>query len=466
MVPSKEPTGYTLTDCPSTSFSARLPDTCDSINRKLGGPVIKPPPKPTQSKLASQPKPKPGAPAKKPTSTRRDREKTLERVLSNERMRRSVSRGPTSALAHMRSASATTIPGLKREASEPLLTMVPKPPASLKERSGNLFSRSSSTSGLATEDQKARKKAQLEAELKDAISALKKPNRAMVGKEIVEETERLRASTSLSQLKKSRKPVRDPAFGRTAAAPAIQVKATPANNRFKDVIAAESKARALRALPEEELVKDEHLVDDDRIPASSSVVPSSAAPRRVATGNRYSSSSPAVNATPVAGSNGLVQASPAAGAQSLSTTEFIPPLSPILARKAVATRQTPHPAIPSSSTLVGGSSSPGEKAAVPGGGGGRGGGIFETPLKPRSAMGVGGFCTPVRPLRLVPGSGAVAATPELERTAVAATPEEIRKARQGTEERGGEGRKEGLETGHRPEVSIYQQLGWDDDYDL
>lgn len=423
--------------------------------------MIKPPPKPTQSKPASQPKPKPGAPAKKPTSTRRDREKTLERVLSNERMRRSVSRGATSALAHMRSASATTIPGLKREASEPLLAMVPKRehPASLKERPSNLFSRSSSTSSLATEDQKARKKAQLEAELKEAISALKRPNRAMVGKEIVEETERLRASTSLSQLKKSRKPVRDPAFGRSAAtAPAVQVKATPANNRFKDVIGAENKARALRALQEEEeVVKDEHMDYDDRIPASSSVVPSSAAPPRVAVGFPYSS--PAVNATPVAGSK-LVQATPARGAQAASATEVLPPLSPVLARKAVTRRESSHLAVPSSSTLVGSSSSAGERAAsatfV---------GVFETPLKPRSAMGAGEVCTPVRPLRLVPGSGAVAATPESKRVAVAGTPEMIQ-VRVTTEQGVVDCQKDtALETGHR-EVSIYQQLGWDDDYDL
>ncbi|OIW34758.1 hypothetical protein CONLIGDRAFT_626807 [Coniochaeta ligniaria NRRL 30616] len=424
-------------------FSARLPDICDSINRKLGGPVIKPPPKPTQAKPASQPKAKPGAPAKKPTSLRRDREKTLERVLSNERLRRSVSRGPTSALAHMRSASATTIPGLKREASEPLLGMIPKrePPASLREQSSNLFSRSSSTSSVATEEQKAKKKAQLEAELKEAISALKRPNRAMVGKEIVEETEHRRASTSLSQLKKSKKPVRDPAFGRTTAARAIQVKATPANNRFKDVIVDESKAQLLRALREEEVVKDEHMDDEDRIPASSSVVPSSAAPRRVADIFHYSS--PAVHATPVAGSK-LVQATPARPAQAPLEPDANLPLSPVLARKAAIQRQSAHLAVSSSATLVGSSSAPRGKVGM------AAGGIFETPLKPRSAMGE--ICTPVRPLRLVPGSRAVASTPELKRVEV--IKEQPEQQREGA-----------LKTEHQP-VSIYQQLGWDDDYDL
>jgi len=348
------------------------------------------------------------------------------------------------------------------------MAMVPKrePPASLKEWSRNLFSRSSSTSSLATDDQKARKKAQVEAELQEAISTLKRPNRAVVGKEIVEETERLRASTSLSQLKKSRKPVRDPAFGRTATAPAIQVKATPANNRFRDVIAAESKAQLMSILQEEEVVKDEHVEDEDRIPASSSVVPSSAAPRRVAT--RFLRPSPAVSATPVAGRK-LVQATPVRTSKPAPATVVEPPLSPVLARKAVTRKQSFHPALPSSSTLVG-SSSPDRKPMPP-----AAVGIFETPLKPRSAMDRGELCTPVRPLRLVTGAVAVTATPETKVTAVAGTPEARRRAvaatpegkkLEGVRERADEeDRKDPSDVGHQP-VSIYQQLGWDDDYDL
>ncbi|KAB5551193.1 DNA replication regulator SLD3-domain-containing protein [Coniochaeta sp. 2T2.1] len=467
--PNSDPLKDFCVDIILPFFSARLPDICDSINRKLGGPVIMPPPKPTQVKPASKPKVKPGAPTKRPAS-RRDREKTLERVLSNERLRRSVSRGPTSALAHMRSASATAIPGLKREASEPLMGMMPpkREMSSLKDRSTNLFSRSSSSSSLVTDDQKAKKKAQVDAELMEAILALKRPNRAMVGKEIVEETEQRRAATSLSQLKKSKKPVRDPAFGRTTATAAIQVKATPANNRFKDVIAAESKAQILRTLQEEDVVKDEHVLDDDRIPASSSVVPSSTAPRRVTAGLNYSS--PAVNATPVAGSR-LVQATPARTTHAPPFSEFILPVSPVLTRKSIGTgRQSSHlPAGQSSATLVQSSLSPGGEA------GAAAGGIFETPLKPRSAMDV--VCTPVRPLRLGPGSGAVAATPEMKKDlAVATTPEMKKIAVVATTPRmkkvavappNQEDDRNATARGTQQQpVSIYQQLGWDDDYDL
>jgi DNA replication regulator SLD3 len=365
------------------------------------------------------------------------------------------------------------IPGLKREASEPLMALVPKrdPATSLKQRSSTLFSRSSSTSSITTEHQKARKKAQVEAELKDAITALKRPNRAMVGKEIVEETERLRASTSLSQLKKSRKPVRDPAFGRTAATGGVQVKATPANNRFRDVFAAETQAQLSKTLLEEDdVVKDEHAADDDeRIPASSSVVPSSAAPQRVTAGFFYSS--PAVNATPVArGSH--VQATPARSAQApAKASEVNLPVSPVLARKAVARRQGSQNAapLPNSSTLFGGTSSARAEPLW------AAGGIFETPLKPRSAMDMDELCTPIRPLRLVSATGAITASPEaISAAAVAATSAARRTAVATTQEakraevvrpQAEKGWEDAVTSGYPP-VSIYQQLGWEDDYDL
>jgi DNA replication regulator SLD3 len=227
-----------------------------------------------------------------------------------------------------------------------------------------------------TEDQKARKKALVDAEVKEAISALKRPNRALVGKEIVQETEQRRASTSLSQLKKARKPVhRMPGVG--SAYPAVQVKATPANNRFKDVIAAESQHAA--SLPELEMIKDE---DDfeDRIPASS-CVPSSAVTRRTT-----STPLPAIQPTPARGS---------ASAASLPSM-MMAPISPVLIRKAF---------LAPLGTAIIAESSP----AI--------GALFETPLKPRSAM--GDLSTPIRPLRLT-GAGTATPRPSL---GIVATPE-------------------------------------------
>jgi DNA replication regulator SLD3 len=179
------------------SFAARLPGPCDSLNRKLGGPVAQSPPKQKTVKPASAVKPKPGAPMKRPTALKRDKDRTLERALSVERSRRSVSRGPAAAIALLRSASQTVIPGLKREASDSsLMGVLPRAEkSSLKERPSNLFSRSVSLSGV---DMKAQKKARVDAELKDAISALKKPNRTLAVKDFVEAADK---RASAGQLK-------------------------------------------------------------------------------------------------------------------------------------------------------------------------------------------------------------------------------------------------------------------------
>lgn len=148
---------------------------------------------------------KPGAPVKRAPTSARSKEKTLERVLTKERMRRSMSRSAPGTIALLRSASVTTIPGLKREASEPLLSMIPKgePPKSRPP----LFS--SGATVKPVDDPKARKKAQVEAELKDAISALKKPNRALAVKELADAADK-RSLPATSQPKSSTSPSPSP----------------------------------------------------------------------------------------------------------------------------------------------------------------------------------------------------------------------------------------------------------------
>jgi len=130
---------------------------------------------------------KPGAVSKRPPPLKTA--KSLDELLFNER-RRSISRGPSNVLAQLRSVTVSTVPKVKREESE-----TPSQPeasrrdsGTLKEKSANVISRNASTG--RTQDQKAHKKAMVEAELQDAISALKKPNRVLAGKILVEETER------------------------------------------------------------------------------------------------------------------------------------------------------------------------------------------------------------------------------------------------------------------------------------
>lgn len=206
---------------PAASFSARLPELCDSINRKLGGPV-RPLRRTTTAAAASRApgKPRqqrPGAATRRPAAPVPNPQKALQRALSTDRQhRRGVSRGPGSAIALMRSATSTSLPGIKREGSEPvalqslsreeLNRQLRLPPVrSGGDGGGGSGSGSSSgaSSGLRPQDAKANKRAMVDAELKDAISAVRKPNRVVVSKAMAEADER-RAVTSTSLSAKSK----------------------------------------------------------------------------------------------------------------------------------------------------------------------------------------------------------------------------------------------------------------------
>ncbi|KAI0098653.1 DNA replication regulator SLD3-domain-containing protein [Nemania sp. FL0031] len=246
-------------------FSARLPEHCDSINRKLGGPVMLAPAKPNRKKpeTTSKSKPKPGAAAKRPAPLKSSR--TLEKVLSKEteRNRRSMSRGPSGMIALMRSASTPTIPLLKREASEPLSLMsIPKADSNTYQEK-HLSSIGPGSSRRRAET-KEKRDAFVKAELQDAISTLRRPNRDVVGKAMAEADER-RAVTSLSQLRKSRKPTQH-------RVPSV-VKATPVGSRFHDVFAKSHNSQSTS------LQRFNAISEEQAIP-SSSMVPSSAPRKR------------------------------------------------------------------------------------------------------------------------------------------------------------------------------------------
>ncbi|KAG6002547.1 hypothetical protein E4U21_002971 [Claviceps maximensis] len=236
---SSEPLKDFCVDVIVPFFSARLPELCDGINRKLGGPVIVTPIQSKSTRRSSgKREQRPGAAATKRPFPPADR-RTLQRALSTEQMnRRSVSRGPSNAIALLRSATSTNLSGLKREGSEPLsLKDLPKrgdSPSVLglghPRHSSVSLSRSSSTSDL--QYIKANKRALVEAELKDAISALRKPNRGVVGLAMAE-AEECKATASQSARKARR-------TARSTLSSSIQVKATPANNRFRNVLAIKS----------------------------------------------------------------------------------------------------------------------------------------------------------------------------------------------------------------------------------
>ncbi|RAL63820.1 hypothetical protein DID88_003463 [Monilinia fructigena] len=220
-------------------FSARLPDRCDAINCKLGGPITKSTSnlRVSKSSSLSNTPTRPGAVTKRPVPAKQ--RKSLQRVLTDDRERRSMSIGSNRAISLMRSAIDSTIPGLKREASEaPSLSNIPS--AEFKplhvNRGGVLNSKRFSQrevdmSTLAPDpNSKAKKQAAIDAELKDAILALKKPNRELAGKMLAETAER--RSASAVHPRKSKKPVRNPLF---QGFQSVQIKATPKTNRQKDV---------------------------------------------------------------------------------------------------------------------------------------------------------------------------------------------------------------------------------------
>ncbi|KAI1308067.1 DNA replication regulator SLD3-domain-containing protein [Xylaria venustula] len=245
-------------------FSSRLPEHCDSINRKLGGPVLIPP-KSARKKTETTPKtkPKPGAVTKRPVPPKVNR--NLESFLSKEteRNRRSMSRGPSGVIALMRSASTPTLPLIKREASEPLsLTNIPTAEASISL--GKQISSSGPMSVKRRAENKEQRDAFVKAELRDAISTLRRPNRESIGKAMAEANER-RVVTSLSQLRKSRKPTQHNRFQNV-------VKATPVGSRFHDVLAKERDYQSSFAQRFE-------AITEKQIP-SSSMVPSSAPRKR------------------------------------------------------------------------------------------------------------------------------------------------------------------------------------------
>ncbi|RYP43284.1 hypothetical protein DL768_009997 [Monosporascus sp. mg162] len=420
-----------------------LPEQCDSLNRKLGGPVMATPAKakPKRTEAAVKPKPRPGSAVKRPALVKAA--KPLDKVLSkeSERHRRSMSRGPSGIIALMRSAST---PMLKREASEPLsATTVPNggiPGSSettpMSAGSGPIKRRS--------EEEKAKKEAMVKAELQDAISALRRPNRDVVGKAMAEAAER-RATTTLSQLKKSKKPTQHPRLPNV-------VKATPVAARFRDALARD--AHSQPAGP----THTGWIEADNFPPSSASLIPSSAPRKR----NRDATfglgdESPALpaasrvfNKNNNGGGQHRVDArrpSAPKHADFLSvpgTDDEAIASSPVVARKiaqpkfAAPMRQ---PLVAHDDSGIGMPSSPG--------------GLAETPRKPRSVPQGSVAATPVKAAvagGVGAGGGSAVAVARTGDNDAAANGAVV--AKQGKEKENDARR-----------VSIYEKLGWDDNSD-
>lgn len=159
----------------------------------------------TKSTSLSTESSRPGAVTKRaiPNSGRR----SLQRVLTNERRAREGSRGPSGAISLMRSATAPAVPTLKREESEtPSLAIIPSADfqpifagRSGVQKSKKFSQREVDLSSLFNSNEAKSKKVSIEAELKDAISALKRPNRLLAGQTLAEIAEKRVSSAVLNQ---------------------------------------------------------------------------------------------------------------------------------------------------------------------------------------------------------------------------------------------------------------------------
>ncbi|GAB7355731.1 hypothetical protein MBLNU459_g6426t2 [Dothideomycetes sp. NU459] len=186
-------------------YVSRIPEQAAVVNKKLGGPSTS-----SNSKVKSSSR-KPGEPESRQRPERKPRD-PLGRVASeiihhSNKSGRTLSRSATDSFF---------VPGLKREMSGVPLAQIPSrtptPAAASQRRSVPDLMRVREVDFSAIQrnnEAKLKKRAEVEEKLKEAISALKRPNRAQASKEIsdVSEQRRLmaqaRARTSQSLSKRS-----------------------------------------------------------------------------------------------------------------------------------------------------------------------------------------------------------------------------------------------------------------------
>ncbi|KAI1112828.1 DNA replication regulator SLD3-domain-containing protein [Nemania sp. NC0429] len=409
-------------------FSARLPEHCASINRKLGGPVMVSPLK--SGRKATEPVPKtqfrPGVAVKRPVPPKASG--TLENFLSKEteRNRRSMSRGLGGVIALMRSASTPTVPLLKREASEPLsLASVPRADSNISQ--GKNPSSTDSVFSRRRAETKEKRDALVKAELQDAISTLRRPNRDIVGKAMAEADER-RAVTSLSQLRKSRKPTQHSV-----------VKATPVASRFRDAFAKghDSQSASLQRAA---------TTREEQAPPSSSMVPSSAPRKR----NREAAFGNEPAALPKLSGLTTAQITATPSKPSSLSRNFLSAAQPdegiVLASSPVMSRKISQPSFVTKTRPAAALGHQDSGIAMPPSSPERPNILEETPIKLRQknvATSMDHYVT-VTPVKKGKSSkSAIASVNGLE----------------------GHEAAQGDEKNPRRKMTIFERLGWDDDYD-
>ena len=205
-------------------YVSRIPQHAATVNQKLGGPSG-----PTPTKRQSTAARRPGDPATRQAPEKHPR-KPLARV-STDTLNRSSRLPPP--LLRAATDSAALERHIKREASEPAsLDSIPPSLPAPRKRTSLLHSLSFSKGCREVDlsamsqitDAKMRKKAETDEKLREAVAAIKKPNRALANKEVAE-------SADLSFAKATAK-TRPRASGPVASGPqAVDVQATPKHGK-------------------------------------------------------------------------------------------------------------------------------------------------------------------------------------------------------------------------------------------
>lgn len=171
------------------SFSSRLPEKCALISEKLGVPIITPHNnKVSQSSSTSHNLSRPGAATKRTIPLKSH--PSLKQVLTRDRKRRCVSQSHGKAIALMRSATMPIIPSVKKDNNETLSSIVTinkKSPETNMVQAQSLKLSSHRDVSFAKSDVghnfKGINKVNIDLELKNAISILRKPSRQLATKD-------------------------------------------------------------------------------------------------------------------------------------------------------------------------------------------------------------------------------------------------------------------------------------------
>jgi hypothetical protein len=360
-------------------YISRIPQHANAVNKKLGGPSAPSPVKrKSSSKSTKEPPRKPGEPALRQPPPERKPRQPLTRVSSEIERPPSKSRHSMPSLHRSSTDTDALLTRIKRETSEsvPPMESIPAAKATVKPQRGPRASLMSSlsrrevdlTAMSAASEAKLKKKADVEEKLREAISTLKKPNRAAAVKEVAESAD---ASFAKALARGKGQQPKGKAAGTGAAArkedKAWLIAATPSKHARS--------AKSIKATPYHGQQSTLSANEADALPSSgsSALVPSSSARLKAeprpqndlsastsaipVTGHRpryhYLQPPKALNAVEETPSRGFARFMPAGLAREPGTLE-----SPIASRKA-AVEQTPSKPFKSiTSTLPGISSTP------------------------------------------------------------------------------------------------------------